>query len=186
LFQRQHEAGNFELKEGFPQKLLLSLDKVSDLRYGENPHQRAAFYRENSGFTTVLPDAVQLQGKELSFNNLLDLNAAFQLSAEFESPCAVIIKHTNPRGVAISNQSRRCLRQSKGMRSAFRLWLSAGVQPNCGQGNSPGDCTHVCRSSDRARLLFGSAQPAGVEEELAAFEVSGLGKATSPSRLQAG
>ncbi|MSO21869.1 MAG: bifunctional phosphoribosylaminoimidazolecarboxamide formyltransferase/IMP cyclohydrolase [Acidobacteria bacterium] len=105
LFRRQHEAGNFELKEGFPQKLLLSLDKVSDLRYGENPHQRAAFYRENSSFTTVLPNTVQLQGKELSFNNLLDLNAAFQLSAEFESPCAVIIKHTNPCGVAISIQS---------------------------------------------------------------------------------
>ena len=61
LFQRQHEAGKFELKEGFPQKLLLSLDKVSDLRYGENPHQRAAFYRENSDFATVLAEAVQLQ-----------------------------------------------------------------------------------------------------------------------------
>ncbi|MGH9425287.1 MAG: bifunctional phosphoribosylaminoimidazolecarboxamide formyltransferase/IMP cyclohydrolase, partial [Terriglobia bacterium] len=102
LFRRQHEAGSFELKEGFPQKLLLSLDKVSDLRYGENPHQRAAFYRENSGFAAVLADAVQLQGKELSFNNLIDLNAALQLSAEFDCPCAAIIKHTNPCGVAIS------------------------------------------------------------------------------------
>lgn len=106
LFRRQPEAGRFELKEEFSQKLLLSLDKVSDLRYGENPHQRAAFYRENSGFATVLADAVQLQGKELSFNNLIDLNAAFQLSAEFERPCAVIIKHTNPCGVAISNESQ--------------------------------------------------------------------------------
>ena len=105
LFQRQHDAGRFELKEGFPQKLLLSLEKVSDLRYGENPHQRAAFYRENSDFATVLADAVQLQGKELSFNNLIDLNAAFQLCGEFESPCAVIIKHTNPCGVATSSQS---------------------------------------------------------------------------------
>ena len=105
LFQRQQQGGKFEMTEGFPQKLLLSLDKVSDLRYGENPHQRAAFYRETSGFSTVLADAVQLQGKELSFNNLIDLNAAFQLSREFEDSCAVIIKHTNPCGVAISSQS---------------------------------------------------------------------------------
>src|SRR4030095_16437691 len=105
LFQREHQAGRFELKEGFPQKLLLSLDKVSDLRYGENPHQRAAFYRENSDFATVLADAVQLQGKELSFNNLIDLNAAFQLCSEFELPCAVIIKHTNPCGAAVSEYS---------------------------------------------------------------------------------
>src|SRR5262245_55078832 len=106
LFQRQHEGGHFELNEGFPQKLLLSFDKVSDLRYGENPHQRAAFYRENAGFATVLADATQLQGKELSFNNYIDLNAAFQLSAEFDDPCAVIIKHTNPCGVATSSQSQ--------------------------------------------------------------------------------
>jgi phosphoribosylaminoimidazolecarboxamide formyltransferase/IMP cyclohydrolase len=106
LFRRQHEAGNFELNQGFPQKLLLSLDKVSDLRYGENPHQRAAFYRENSASTAVLADAVQLQGKELSFNNLIDLNAALLLSGEFECACAVIIKHTNPCGVAISSQSQ--------------------------------------------------------------------------------
>jgi phosphoribosylaminoimidazolecarboxamide formyltransferase / IMP cyclohydrolase len=106
LFQREHKAGRFELKQGFPQKLLLSLDKVSDLRYGENPHQQAAFYRESSHFATVLADAIQLQGKELSFNNLIDLNAAFQLSNEFQEACAVIIKHTNPCGVAISSQSQ--------------------------------------------------------------------------------
>jgi len=103
LFQRYNEEGSFKLREGFPQKLLLSLDKVSDLRYGENPHQRAAFYREGSA--SILADAVQLQGKELSFNNLIDLDAAFQLSSEFEDPCAVIIKHTNPCGVAISSDS---------------------------------------------------------------------------------
>jgi phosphoribosylaminoimidazolecarboxamide formyltransferase / IMP cyclohydrolase len=97
---------SFQRTAGFPQKLLLSLDKVSDLRYGENPHQQAAFYREVSHHDAILPDAIQLQGKELSFNNLLDLNAAFHLAHEFESPCAVIIKHTNPCGVAISSQSQ--------------------------------------------------------------------------------
>ena len=77
---------SFQRTAGFPQKLLLSLDKVSDLRYGENPHQQAAFYREVSHHDAILPDAIQLQGKELSFNNLLDLNAAFHLAREFGSP----------------------------------------------------------------------------------------------------
>src|SRR5262245_4517256 len=106
LLQRHFAAGTFELKDGFPEKMLLSLDKVTDLRYGENPHQRAAFYRENSGFPAVLADATQIQGKDLSFNNLIDLNAALQLCGEFESACAAIIKHTNPCGVAISRQSQ--------------------------------------------------------------------------------
>ncbi|MCI0419936.1 MAG: bifunctional phosphoribosylaminoimidazolecarboxamide formyltransferase/IMP cyclohydrolase [Acidobacteria bacterium] len=105
LFKLRLDAGNFHLTEGFPQKLLLSMDKVSDLRYGENPHQRAAFYREMAAGNAVLADAVQLQGKELSFNNLTDLNAAFQLSSEFERPCAVIVKHTNPCGAAVSAHS---------------------------------------------------------------------------------
>lgn len=98
--------GETRAAEGFPQRMVLSLEKVSDLRYGENPHQRAAFYRESSSYDAVLPDAVQLQGKELSFNNLIDLNAAFQLSAEFDIPCAVIIKHTNPCGAAVSRASQ--------------------------------------------------------------------------------
>ncbi len=93
----------FQLAPGiFPRRLSVQLEKVMDLRYGENPHQRAAFYRDLSQGATLLPDSVQLQGKALSFNNLLDLNAAFQLSAEFDLPCSVIIKHNNPCGVAIS------------------------------------------------------------------------------------
>lgn len=86
----------------FPSRLNMALEKVMDLRYGENPHQQAAFYRELAAGGALLPDSVQLQGKELSFNNLLDLDAAYQLSAEFASPCAVIIKHNNPCGVAVS------------------------------------------------------------------------------------
>ena len=96
----------FQLEEGFPPKMVLALEKVSDLRYGENPHQRAAFYRESTSFDSVLPDSIQLQGKELSYNNIIDLNAAFQLTQEFETACAVIIKHTNPCGVAISLNSQ--------------------------------------------------------------------------------
>ncbi len=107
LSRVRHEGEDLRLSdEIFPQKLYLFLDKVSNLRYGENPHQEAAFYREVSRFEAVLPDSIQLQGRELSFNNLLDLNAAYNLSREFDVSCAVIIKHTNPCGVAISKESQ--------------------------------------------------------------------------------
>ncbi len=85
-----------------PAQLTLSAVKVQDCRYGENPHQAAAFYRlaGQSG----LADAVQLQGKELSFNNLLDMQAAWRIVREFEAlPTAVVIKHTNPCGLACSS-----------------------------------------------------------------------------------
>jgi phosphoribosylaminoimidazolecarboxamide formyltransferase/IMP cyclohydrolase len=103
----QFSDGEFQVsKATFPRQLCILLEKMSDLRYGENPHQQAAFYREASAFDAVLPDSVQLQGRELSFNNIIDLNAAYTLAREFQAPCAVIIKHTNPCGVAISLQSQ--------------------------------------------------------------------------------
>jgi phosphoribosylaminoimidazolecarboxamide formyltransferase/IMP cyclohydrolase len=85
--------------EGFPKELNLNFDKIQDLRYGENPHQKAAFYKER-GKSKGLIDAKQLQGKELSFNNILDLNSAFELVKEFDNPAAVVVKHNNPCGVA--------------------------------------------------------------------------------------
>jgi phosphoribosylaminoimidazolecarboxamide formyltransferase/IMP cyclohydrolase len=78
----------------------LNYRKVADLRYGENPHQKAALYRNPSTAGRGLAAAPQLQGKELSFNNLVDLEAAWRLAREFEEPTTVIIKHTNPSGVA--------------------------------------------------------------------------------------
>jgi len=84
---------------GFPQDLILEFTKLQDLRYGENPHQQAAFYKEK-GKTKGLINLKQLQGKELSFNNILDLNSAFELVKEFSNPAAVIVKHNNPCGVA--------------------------------------------------------------------------------------
>ncbi|MGH7409869.1 MAG: bifunctional phosphoribosylaminoimidazolecarboxamide formyltransferase/IMP cyclohydrolase [Candidatus Methylomirabilis sp.] len=84
-----------------PDLLDLRLFKVQDLRYGENPHQRAALYRDAEAAEPSLASAKQLQGKELSFNNLLDLDAALALAKEFEQPVAVIIKHANPCGVAV-------------------------------------------------------------------------------------
>ncbi len=82
-----------------PQELTLSFEKIQELRYGENPHQKAAFYKEK-GKTKGLINLKQLQGKELSFNNILDLNSAWELVREFKAPAAVIVKHNNPCGVA--------------------------------------------------------------------------------------
>ena len=82
----------------FPQDLRLSFRKVMDLRYGENPHQAAAMYSD--GGETGVANGRQLQGKELSYNNIVDLEAAWDLAQEFKEPVCAIIKHTNPSGAA--------------------------------------------------------------------------------------
>jgi len=84
-----------------PAFLGLPLERVAPLRYGENPHQAAGLYRLPGGRRGVA-GATQLGGKELSFNNLLDTHAAWSLVAEFDEPAVVIIKHTNPSGVAVA------------------------------------------------------------------------------------
>jgi phosphoribosylaminoimidazolecarboxamide formyltransferase/IMP cyclohydrolase len=83
---------------GFPHTLRFSFNKIMDLRYGENPHQKAAMYSDGSG--TGVANARQLQGKELSYNNIVDLQAAWDLAQEFDEPVCAIIKHTNPSGTA--------------------------------------------------------------------------------------
>ncbi len=85
---------------GLPALEVLPLQKVTDLRYGENPHQRAALYRKTSEPVFGVAGAEVLHGKELSFNNLLDSDAAWNLALEFDKPAATVIKHTNPCGVA--------------------------------------------------------------------------------------
>ena len=82
----------------FPSTLRFSFHKTLDLRYGENPHQKAAMYSDGSD--TGVANARQLQGKELSFNNIVDLQAAWDLAQEFDEPVVAIIKHTNPCGTA--------------------------------------------------------------------------------------
>lgn len=86
----------------FPEMLTLALRKVQQTRYGENPHQAAAFYRASTG-PGGLADARQLQGKELSFNNLVDLDTAWGLANEFAWPAAAIIKHATPCGAATAD-----------------------------------------------------------------------------------
>ncbi len=98
--ERVSANGRFEFHEetGFPQNLRLSFKKVTDLRYGENPHQKAAMYSDGSG--KGVANGRQIQGKELSYNNIVDLEAAWDLAQEFDEPVCAIIKHTNPAGTA--------------------------------------------------------------------------------------
>jgi phosphoribosylaminoimidazolecarboxamide formyltransferase/IMP cyclohydrolase len=93
----------FSERETFPDSLVIALEKVQDLRYGENPHQRAAYYAERGARRHLLSRVEQLHGPELSFNNLFDLNGARALAREFALPCCVIVKHANPCGVAVGS-----------------------------------------------------------------------------------
>ena len=89
----------------FPGQLNLQFAKVEDLRYGENPHQRAAFYRELAPAPGLLANFQQRQGKALSFNNLADADAAWECVRQFSRPACVIVKHANPCGAAIAQNS---------------------------------------------------------------------------------
>jgi phosphoribosylaminoimidazolecarboxamide formyltransferase/IMP cyclohydrolase len=92
--------------EGFPTSWRDSYEKVSDLRYGENPHQQAAFYARVGSPTHLLAGVSQLHGKELSFNNLLDLSSARELVEELAEPACAIVKHNNPCGCAVGESGR--------------------------------------------------------------------------------
>lgn len=87
----------------FPERLTLSCERKSTLRYGENPHQQAAFYIDPHYPAASVASAEQLHGKELSYNNLLDLDAALGMARSFDRPCAIIIKHNNPCGAAVAD-----------------------------------------------------------------------------------
>jgi phosphoribosylaminoimidazolecarboxamide formyltransferase / IMP cyclohydrolase len=99
-------------EEGFPERWANAYEKVTDLRYGENPHQRAAYYAEAGAATHLLEGVEQLHGKELSFNNLLDLSSARELVEDFthsgtgDGPACVIVKHNNPCGCALGESGQ--------------------------------------------------------------------------------
>jgi phosphoribosylaminoimidazolecarboxamide formyltransferase/IMP cyclohydrolase len=95
-------AGWFSRDETFPETLVLAFDRVQELRYGENPHQRGAYYAERGARRHLLSGVEQLHGKELSFVNLYDLDGALALLREFDKPACVIVKHANACGVAVA------------------------------------------------------------------------------------
>lgn len=89
--------------QSFPQHLHLGFNKVQDMRYGENPHQRAAFYRDLAPAPGTLANYQQLQGKSLSYNNIADADTAWECVKTFDTPACVIVKHANPCGIALGD-----------------------------------------------------------------------------------
>jgi len=111
----QYDAAIAAYLEGasvFPERIAIFAERLQHLRYGENPHQSAAFYRP-AGPAKGLAAASRLHGPELSYNNLLDWSAALGLLIEFDDPAAVVIKHTNPCGVALGANAAEAMRRAK-------------------------------------------------------------------------
>ena len=100
IFKYLREQG---VEDEFPELLTLTFEKAQDMRYGENPHQRAVFYREVGNVAGALTSARQLHGKALSFNNINDANGAIDLLKEFDEPTVVAVKHSNPCGVSTAD-----------------------------------------------------------------------------------
>lgn len=98
---------DFDNADDFPRTFNVQMDKMQDLRYGENPHQKASFYVEkppvNGKLEASVSTAKQLQGKELSYNNIADTDAALECVKSFDAPACVIVKHANPCGVAVDS-----------------------------------------------------------------------------------
>jgi phosphoribosylaminoimidazolecarboxamide formyltransferase / IMP cyclohydrolase len=98
----------------FPDYLTVQYQKHQEMRYGENPHQQAAFYKRVGGEeSSSVSHAKQLQGKELSFNNIHDANGAYELVKEFSDPAVVVVKHTNPCGVAVDSDLLAAYRKAR-------------------------------------------------------------------------
>ena len=98
-----HNYLHARLGSGIPSIFLMAGTKVQDMRYGENPHQKAAFFKEGANALPTIVNALQHQGKELSYNNIMDADAALGLVKEFDEPAAITLKHTNPCGAAIAS-----------------------------------------------------------------------------------
>ncbi|MHA1144305.1 MAG: bifunctional phosphoribosylaminoimidazolecarboxamide formyltransferase/IMP cyclohydrolase [Candidatus Helarchaeota archaeon] len=103
LIYRFLENRFLDQSDDFPTKLVMGYRKKQELRYGENPHQKATFYEDPFPIGLVITAAKQHQGKDLSFNNYLDLDSALSIIQEFSEPAAVVIKHTNPCGTAVAS-----------------------------------------------------------------------------------
>jgi phosphoribosylaminoimidazolecarboxamide formyltransferase / IMP cyclohydrolase len=99
-------------REAFPGQFNASYAKMQDLRYGENPHQQAAFYRDLRAAPGLLATYVQLQGKELSYNNIADSDAAWECVKTFAQPACVLVKHANPCGVAVGSNPLEAYRRA--------------------------------------------------------------------------
>ena len=139
-------------EEGLPDDYFAHYAKVMDLSYGENPHQRAAYYTESGRRHHLLSRVEQLHGKKLSFNNLYDLHAARSLCAEFTLPCVVMIKHNNPCGCALGDSLAHAYEKALACDPRQRLRLHHRRQPSGGRADG--------RASGRAVRRGASSPPA--------------------------
>ncbi len=104
---------NNRASDEYPQRVSLAFSKTADLRYGENPHQTAAFYKMPQSIETAVSSGELIEGgRAISFNNLMDTNAAFELVKEFDEPAAVVVKHMNPCGCAIDEDIYEAYRKA--------------------------------------------------------------------------
>ncbi|GIO22807.1 bifunctional phosphoribosylaminoimidazolecarboxamide formyltransferase/IMP cyclohydrolase [Oceanobacillus sp. J11TS1] len=101
-----------QTKEEFPEIYTVTYEKVQDLRYGENPHQQAAFYKTSIQSSATLATANQLHGKGLSYNNIQDANAALEILREYKEPAAVAVKHMNPCGIGIGETLAKAFKRT--------------------------------------------------------------------------
>jgi phosphoribosylaminoimidazolecarboxamide formyltransferase/IMP cyclohydrolase len=111
----------------FPPHISVVLEKVADLAHGENPHQRAAFYRETTHRDGTMADATRLQGREPSYNDLLDLDAAWRIAADFAAPTAAVVRHTDPVGIASDDTLDGAFRRALETDPAASFGSIAGV-----------------------------------------------------------
>ena len=118
-------------KNQFPDILNLTFKKIQNLRYGENPHQSASFYKELFVNESCVSTAKQLQGKELSFNNILDVDAAFELVKDFQIPTSAVVKHTNPCGVASASTIEEAYRKAHETDSKSAFGSIVALNRNC-------------------------------------------------------
>ena len=146
--------------EPFPETLALAFERNLELAYGENPHQRAAYYAERGSRVHLLSRIEQHHGKPLSFNNLNDLSAGRLLISEFDEPACVIVKHANPCGVAVGPTigvayDKALAADPAGLRRRRR------AQPGRHRGARPAPRGPVRRGAVRARLRRAGAGGAG-------------------------
>ena len=131
------------------------LEKVDDLRYGENPHQRAAFYRETTHRSATLADAGQLQGGRPSFNNLLDLDAAYRIARDYTAPTVAIVKHTDPVGLASHDELVEAYRHALETDPVASFGGIVGREPRARRGDGPRDRRQLVRGGRRPGLQPG-------------------------------
>ena len=149
--------------EDFPEHLAVAYEKVLDLSYGENPHQRAALYSEAGIRTHVLSRVSKVHGRALSFNNVLDLDSARRLVGDFPEPACAIVKHNNPCGVAIGEDAARRLPQGPGLRPDVGLRRGDRLQPPARSRGRRGAARELRRGADRPRLRRRGAGGAAAE-----------------------